>query len=87
MSSHDTVSKFAYVGIFTYMSKCVYVNGDLRADKMPHHAHSIWVFAVCLSTHLGGTSLQRVNMFSYFLVFFLQMFCVVPVMFHRNCLQ
>ena len=29
MRSHDTVSKFAYVGIFTYVSKCVHVNGAL----------------------------------------------------------
>ena len=29
MRSHDTVSKFAYVSIFTYESKCVHVNGAL----------------------------------------------------------
>ena len=29
MRLHDTVSKFAYVSIFTYISKCVHVNGVL----------------------------------------------------------
>ena len=27
MRSRDTVSKFEYVSIFTYVSKCVHVNG------------------------------------------------------------
>ena len=29
MRSHDTVSEFAYVSNFTYVSKCVHVNGAL----------------------------------------------------------
>ena len=29
MRSHDTVSKFAYISIFTLVSKCVHVNGAL----------------------------------------------------------
>ena len=29
MRSHDTVSKVAYVSNFTYVSKCVHVNGAL----------------------------------------------------------
>ena len=36
MRSHDTVSKFAYVSIFTDVSKCLHVNGALG----PVHMHT-----------------------------------------------
>ena len=38
MRSHDTVSKFTYVSILTYVCKCVHVNGALG----PIHMHKIY---------------------------------------------
>ena len=34
MRSHDTVSKFAYISIFTYVSKCVHVNGAVEPAQI-----------------------------------------------------
>ena len=69
MRSHDTVSKFAYVSIFTYVSKCVHVNG--ASVYLLHIAKYLQVQFLCMSgpihmhTYTYASKDTHVSKFTY----------------------
>ena len=52
MRSHGTVSKFAYVSIFTYVSKCVHVNCRKTPSSIPKGYFFTILYKRCTKTSI-----------------------------------
>ena len=71
MRSHDTVSKFAYVSIFTYVSKCVHVNGALVYNEKSERkskcillfCETVNMFTICSVYILYEIEVENQNIF------------------------